>query len=75
MGSINVNRFNIEQLRTSLHPQGRCATHQRIVGVLRVVPVATFFYLRNWQAPVFVALVLAYVIFRYYRPRRASGLS
>jgi Ca2+/Na+ antiporter len=46
-----------------------------LVGVLLVVAVATLFYLRNWQAAVFVALVLAYVIFRYYRPRRASRLS
>jgi hypothetical protein len=55
-----------------------CATLPRmkvkfgLTEVLLIISVATLLYLWNWQAVVFVLIVLAYAIFRYYKPTKGE---
>jgi len=44
-----------------------------VIDVLLIVAFATLFYLRNWQAAVFVMLVLAYAVFRYYKSKKGEA--
>jgi hypothetical protein len=47
-------------------------TNFGLVDVLLIVAVVSLFYLRNWQASVFFALVIACTIVRYYKSKRGE---
>jgi hypothetical protein len=40
--------------------------------VLLILAVATLFYLRNWQAAVFLLIVLAYAAYRYHKSKKGE---
>jgi len=43
-----------------------------LVDVLLVIAVATLLYLRNWQAAVFLVLVLASAASRYHKSKKGE---